>query len=154
MRRHHFLILLIFFFVACDRTNQVDTQAEEEKIKSLFNVWVKEIGEQESADAFFKYATDDVTLREAGAGPISDHSEIKAAFDSLFKYNSFAVEDYKFEEVIVRDDIAIHKYMATVVLKSKADTTTTAIKLKYLDILKKGEDGTWKVYIHSNSPNE
>ena len=92
-------------------------------------------------------------LMEAGADQVSDKEKMKADINSLFANNTFHVKNWQSLEVIVRDDIAIHRHSGLVVIKSKTDTTRQEINLKYLDILRKDKNGEWKVYIHSNSPN-
>jgi len=144
-----FLLLL-----SCNEVAKTDNKEEKEKIRALFTNWVKDVSESENADSYFKYVTDDFILMEAGADQLSDKEKIKTDIKSLFANNTFSIENWRSQEVIVRDDIAIHRHSGLVVIKSKTDTSRLEISLKYLDILKKDKNGDWKVYIHSNSPNK
>ncbi len=156
MKTRQTLILLsvILVLMGCKDVTKTDTKEEQEKVRTLFTNWVKDITESESADAYFKYVTDDFILMEAGADQVSDKGKMKADINSLFASNTFHIENWQSQEVIVRDDIAIHRHSGLFVIKSKTDTTRQEINLKYLDILKKDKNGDWKVYIHSNSPNK
>lgn len=145
---------VILLLMGCNDVTKTDTKEEQEKVRTLFTNWVKEVTESESADAYFKYVTDDFILMEAGADQDSDKEKMKADINSLFANNTFQIDNWQSQEVIVRDDIAIHRYSGLVVIKSKTDTSRQEINLKYLDILKRNKNGDWKVYIHSNSPNK
>jgi ketosteroid isomerase-like protein len=137
-----------------DPPPKTDTKGEQEKIRALFQNWVKDTSENEIADSYFKYVTDDFIIMEAGRDQSSNKEKMKVEIESLFASNTFNVENWQSQEVIVRDDIAIHRYSGVVIIKSKTDTTKLEVSLKYLDVLKKDKNGDWKVYIHSNSPNE
>lgn len=153
-KRHVPVLLSLVLLFGCREVSEEDIAAEQEKVRTVFTSWVKDVVENQNADTYFNYVTDDFMIMEAGAPPLSDRDKIKAGWVDLFAASSIGLEDWQSQEVIVRDDIAIHRYTGIVVIKSKSDTSKLEISLKYLDILKKDKNGEWKVYIHSNSPNK
>jgi len=146
------LILLLVPVVACNE-NKPNPQAEKDAVEQVFTDFMKEV-EAGNTDGYFKYVTNDFLGYDAGMEPITNHDSLRAFLNDFFTYNTLNVIDRVRQEVIVRDDIAIYRHLGTMVITPKNDSVSIKIPVKYLDVLRKNENGVWKMYIHSASPNQ
>jgi ketosteroid isomerase-like protein len=140
------------FFLACNEIKEKNSEEEKEKVRAVFANWANEITENQSTESFFKYVTEDFMLIEAGSDIENEIGKIEADLNAIFEENTLIVENWESQEVIVLDEIAIHRYSGIVVLKSKIDTSKHELNLNYLDILKRDKNKEWKVYIHTVVP--
>lgn len=125
---------------------------EADKVRVAFNEFIHSI-ESGNVDGYFKYITSDFIGYDAGRGPITNMNELRTELEGLFLSHTFKLTNYESQEVIIRDDIAIHRHKGLIVLQSKADGNAIELDVKYLDVMKKDNEGNWKLYIHSVSPN-
>ncbi|NMM47722.1 YybH family protein [Marinigracilibium pacificum] len=157
----YFLSLLLIMAIGltcCTNSTETttgDLNNEEQKIKELFTSWVEDVSENMDPDTYFKYVTNDFILSEPGTPAKPNDETLKTELiEFVNSYESIRLKDWNSEEIIIRDDIAIHRHSGVLVLQPKGDSLIMEVSLKYLDVLKKNEDGEWKVYIHSNMPNK
>ena len=160
------LAILITMMVSCNEakkpentiakeTETIDYSADEEKIKELFSNWVNKVSGSENPQNYFEFVTDDFILSEPNGPAITDRNALTTNVKEFMSaFSQIQLKDWKSEEIIIRDDIAIHRHSGVLVLTPKGDTTKMEASLKYLDILKKNENGEWNVYIHSNMPDK
>jgi ketosteroid isomerase-like protein len=146
------LTLTLLLIIGCGKSEKSDTASEQEKVKQVFTDFITEI-EAGNVDGYFSYITDDFIGYDAGREPITNLDTFRIELEEFFAANTFRLTNHKSEEVIVRDDIAIHRHRGLITIRPKADTLKIQMDAKYLDILKKNESGDWKIYIHSVSPN-
>jgi ketosteroid isomerase-like protein len=146
------LTLTLLLIIGCDKSDKSDTASEQEKVKQVFTDFINEI-EEGNVDGYFSYITDDFIGYDSGREPITNLDTFRIELEEFFAANTFRLTNHKSEEVIVRDDIAIHRHRGLITIRPKADTLKIQMDAKYLDILKKNESGDWKIYIHSVSPN-
>ncbi|WP_298237297.1 hypothetical protein [uncultured Algibacter sp.] len=85
---------------------------------------------------------------------MTSRDSIKSRVKNILTNYRVRLKDWKSIDIIIRNDIAIHRHSGVLVLMPKTDSTEIDISLKYLDILKKNENGEWRVYIHSNMPDK
>lgn len=147
------LIFILVFVMACSSESKQNSQSEEDAVKQVFTDFMNEV-EAGSTDGYFKYITKDFLGYDAGMKPITNQDSLRAFLNDFFSNNRLNVIDRISQEVIVREDIAIYRHLGTMVISPKNDSNSIKIPVKYLDILKKNENGVWKMYIHSASPNQ
>ncbi len=147
------LILLLLAVLACHKESKLNPQAEKDDVEQVFTDFMKEV-EAGNTDGYFKYVTKDFLGYDAGMEPISNLDTLRAFLNDFFSHNRLNVIDRVPQEVIIRNDIAIYRHLGTMVISPKNDSTNIKIPVKYLDVLKKNENGVWKMYIHSASPNQ
>jgi len=154
MKRYSFwvLILLLLPVLACNKESKPNLKAEKDAVEQVFTDFMKEV-EVGNTDGYFKYVTKDFLGYDAGMEPISNPDTLRAFLNDFFSHNTLNVIDRVPQEVIVRDDIAIYRHLGTMVITPKNDSVSVRIPVKYLDVLRK-ENGVWKMYIHSASPNQ
>ena len=145
-----FLLLLIF---GCTNTEKPDTRIEQEKVQQVFNDFISSI-EAGDVNGYFSYLTDDFIGYDPGREPISNNEEFRKEMEGFFTANTFKLTNHKSQEVIVRNDIAIHRHKGTITISPKSDTTEIQMNVKYLDILRKNDKGEWQIYMHTVNPNE
>lgn len=147
-------ISFILFLLSCKSNNEANISIEKEKVKEVFPTWIEAISNSQNAETYFDYVTDDYISLESGSYPESDKQRLLASISGLIESYDFHFANWKSEELIIRDDIAIHRHSGILILKSKSDSSKIELDMKYMDILKKDIDGNWKIHIHSNSPNK
>jgi ketosteroid isomerase-like protein len=139
--------------ISCDKKINYDTESEKEKIKILFQTWVKDVSEKGDAETYFKYVTSDFMVSEPNSPVQADRNSIEIEVKGMLANNSIRLEDWNSEEIIISKDVAIHRHSGVFVLMPKNDTITIRLHLKYLDILKQDDKGEWKTYLHSYMPD-
>jgi len=147
-----FLISLLIF-LGCGTGDKPDDPAEQEKVRQAFNNFIKEI-EAGNPDGYFAHVTDDYIAYDAHQKPATNGEELRSVVEGFFAAYTFTFSNHKSEEVIVRGDIAIHRHQGTLTMKPKAGGDPIDLNSKYLDVMRKDENGEWKLYIHSASPNQ
>lgn len=148
------ILIITTGLISCNDPKTVDTSLEKEKIRQLFQNWIKEVSESEDPDTYFKFVTDDFILSEPNSRLKNNRDSLKLEIKTFLADNSVRLGDWTSEKIIIRNDIAIHRHSGVLIIKPKGDTTEVNVRLKYLDILKKNEKGEWKIYFHSNMPDK
>lgn len=147
------LILLLLPVLACHNESKPNPQSEKDDVEQVFTDFMKEV-EAGNTNGYFNYVTKDFLGYDAGMEPITNQDSLRAFINDFFSNNTLHVIDRVSQEVIVRDDIAIYRHLGTMVITPKNDSVSVKIPVKYLDVLRKNENGIWKMYIHSASPNQ
>ncbi|OFX40543.1 MAG: hypothetical protein A2X03_13000 [Bacteroidetes bacterium GWA2_40_15] len=147
------LLLTLIIMPGCAKTNKVDNSHEKEQINENCLNWIK-AAERGNVDDYFNYITDDFIFLGQGMKSISNRDSLRAFLDKFFTDYSFSLPTWTTQEIIIRDDIAIHRWSWIAYMKSKSDNTVVEFDRKYLDVYKKNEKGEWKGYLHSFNTNK
>jgi ketosteroid isomerase-like protein len=131
----------------------VKDPAEQEKVRQTFNNFIKAIVAG-NPEGYFAHITDDFIGYDAHLEPMTNGEEFRSMVRGLFEGHTFTFSNHKSEEVIVRGDIAIHRHQGTLTMKPKAGGESHSFNSKYLDVMRKDENGEWKIYIQTVSPNQ
>ena len=150
---NYLALSILLLLTACQKQESVDLEKEKQKVRQVFLDQIKEV-EAGNTDGIFTTITDDYISYNAGEEPIKNLDTLRTILDDFFAVNTFKLTKHESQEIIIRDDIAIHRHKSTVIIRPKNDTTEILIPVKYLDVLRKNENGDWKIYIHSVSPNQ
>lgn len=145
-------LAFILLISSCTITDKPTIEEEQEKVRQVFNSFVKAV-EAGDVDAYVSHLTDDFIGYDAGSPPIADRDALRTMLTGFFAKNTFKVSNYKSQEVIISDGIAVHRHKGFITIVRKKDSTKTELEVKYLDVLEKNEKGEWKIKIHSVSPN-
>lgn len=142
-----FLPLLIGILFGCDQhAKETDLEAEKDAIRAIYEEYCQRVSAREF-EAFVELWSDDAIRMEPNLLTMAGKDALRERFKTLWEPANHKMKLYGETEVEVRDDLAFAR--GAVVLSSvfKETGDTTYIDIKFLDILKKQTDGTWKIYI-------
>jgi ketosteroid isomerase-like protein len=140
--------LLSILMMDCKVENKTDSN-EEERIRMFYPNWISEFMETKDPNDYIKSITDDYVLMGCGFDPITSRDTIQSDLRKLVASDfKIKITDCQSHEIIIRDDIAIHRYTCFEVLTSKSDTIENKVAFNYLDILNKTSDNKWKIHLH------
>ena len=100
------------------------------------------------AEAYVKYITDDALILAPGQPPIQDKANIHSWLTLFFTRYEFSLPQWTTNEVLVRGDVAIHRYSGVATLTSRKNGNVFVADRKYMDVLRKEADGQWRVARH------
>lgn len=104
-------------------------------------------------ELFISVWADDATRMEPNSPPITGIEQLRAHFMPIFEQFNFDTDVYGDFDVQVSENLAFYRGNYNLDLSPKSGGLTIYLDRKWLDILKKQPDGTWKVYIDSVSDN-
>lgn len=144
-----FALVVLLALTRCTSNNEPDLKAEEARIMALYPGWVKQAQETRNPDDYFAGVTDDFVIMGCDFDPITSIDSIRSGVGKMLDSDVIVgIEDCRTYEIIIRDDIAIHRYSCVEVITSRSDTTKRKEGYNYLDILQKTKDNTWKIHLH------
>lgn len=130
------------FSVSCQGTDPVATSNDAEVITAMSNARARAFAEGDAA-AIAMHFTDDAYLMAPDQPIHQGKHEVQAYYQSIFDEYVTELESH-YEEVEVSGDLAYGRGYAKVTLYPKAGGDSLMSTAKYLNILKKQADGTWK----------
>jgi ketosteroid isomerase-like protein len=130
-----------------------NNEADITAINALYDQWIGGLVNDEF-ELFISVWADDAIRMEANSPPISCIENLRTHFMGLFKQFHIECGVYGDSEVQVSDNWAFYRGNYTLALTPKDGGPRTNIDGKWLDILIKYPDGSWKVYIDSVSDNK
>ncbi len=132
----------LFFSMGCIGTDSVAESNDEEVITAMSNARAKAFAAGDAA-AIAIHFTDDAYLMAPDQPTLQGKQAIQAYYQSIFDEYETDLESY-YEEVEVSGDLAYGRGFAKVTLYPKTGGDSSVSTAKYLNILKKQPDGTWK----------
>lgn len=129
-------------------------EADIKAIHELYNQWCVSVNAGD-LDQFMSLWADDAILMNPDTPAIFGKDQIRASYQPLLEQFNIAVDIYGETEVQVSGDLAFSRGTGTLTLTAKEKGPTTFTDAKWLDILKKQADGSWKVYcdcVTNNAP--
>lgn len=142
-------MLLLIVFSGCKQNKETDyIEADKQAIRELyFNRYFQGVNENDQELFISSWATD-ATRMEQGFFPIVGKEKIKAHFRNIFdNINNLEIKPYGEIEVELNGDLGFTRGAVTIKGISAADSSEVFLDMKWLDIVKKQSDGTWKIYI-------
>jgi uncharacterized protein (TIGR02246 family) len=147
-----FLILFSILFGCAQESKETDVEADIAAIKELYNQYCQAV-DASDLDDFMTLWTDDAIRMDHNNFAIIGKEKIRAHFKKRFDPFNNKMILYGETEVQVSGDLAFARGNVTLDITPKEKDTTTHFDVKFLDILKRQEDGSWKIYIDSPSLN-
>ena len=142
-----FGLVLALCCTPSNRSPESNTAADVEAIRAVLADAVR-ASEAGDADAYIKYITDDALILAPGQPPIEGKATIHSWITVFFADYEFSLPQWTTNEVIVRGDIAIHRFSGVATLTSKKDGNAFVADRKYMDVLRKEADGQWRIARH------
>ncbi len=141
------LLFIIYLMFACTQNNKVtDTEADVAAIKELYDAYIQNINTNDF-DQWITAWDDNAIRMEPGSPVIVGKDKIAAQVKPLFDNLELTMVLHGEAKIEVYGDRA--SGYGTITLKStpKAGGDTAQSDIKWLDVLKKQADGSWKIYI-------
>ena len=127
-------------------------EADIAAINSLYEEYVIGVNTGD-LDRFISVWAEDATRMEAGIPAITGKEQIRAHFTPLFEGFINEVTVYGEMDVGASGDLAFSRGNYTLSFTPKDGGPKTTIDGKWVDTLKRGADGSWKIYIDSVNDN-
>jgi uncharacterized protein (TIGR02246 family) len=121
-------------------------------INALYDKYVRGLN-NDDFELFISVWADDSTRMESDIPAITSLEHIRPHFKVFFEQFTLVCGVYGDSDMQVSGDLAFYRGNYTLALTPRDGGPTTHIDGKYLDILKKQPDGSWKIYIDSVSDN-
>jgi ketosteroid isomerase-like protein len=147
MRR--LLIIGLILISACSESIKVDIEQEKQEIIKHTESW----SNFTSPEEYLNHVTDDFIYLPNGGDPITNRDSIYKMISNLCEFSDFSFPVWTSEEIIICNNLAIHRYSGEVYLHSRKDSSILLHDYwKYIDILRKTNEG-WRVSRHMFNKN-
>ncbi len=103
-------------------------------------------------DRYLAFFADDLVLMPPDRPAIHGKVDAKDFYDSAFSGISSFVIDYSEPEIDISGELAVRRY--TAVVEIQYPDNEVVVMNKYIDVLKKTDDGLWKIKIHAWGSNQ
>jgi steroid delta-isomerase-like uncharacterized protein/uncharacterized protein (TIGR02246 family) len=98
--------------------------------------------------------TDDAVLMLQGMPAVCGREAIREFIADFCQKYRFEFRPWESDELTVREDVAVHRLHGMAILLPRAGGEATYRDSKYLDVLRRGRDGRWRVAIHIFNTNQ
>ena len=131
--------------VALDHAADDDQNA----VRVTFESWRKALNTGD-AESRMTYVRDDAIFADMAPGmtPIVGEKALQPFFRDLFASFILTWSDCQSEEVVVVGDLAFHRYTGVLTVTPKQGGEASRDNRRYLDLLRRGADGRWRVWQH------
>jgi uncharacterized protein (TIGR02246 family) len=124
------------------------TESHQKAIRTSFREWLK-AAESGDADAYVSFLTDDAVVVSPGQAELSGRAAILTSVREFVARNVLTFADWRSQEIVVFGDAALHRYTIVTTLHPKGGGDPVAQEQRYLDVLRRGADGQWRVSHHT-----
>ena len=136
-------ILMIILAMSCSKPQKIDNGQEKEQILKYTQSWA----DSETPEEYMDHVTDDFIYISEGS-MIANNDSMYNVISNYLEWADFVCPVWNTEDLVFRDNQAIHKYSADVeVYLKENDSLVFQSKRMLVDILRKTDEG-WKVHIH------
>jgi len=143
---HIFVLSLIFtLFLSCtNETPPVEQSIEKDKemITAVSNDRAEAFNNSDAA-GIAEHFTEDAILMAPGVPAMEGREAVRNYYQSIFDQYETELDSY-YEEIKIDGDLAYGRGVAKVTLIPKNGTESSSSTSKYLNILQRQPDGTWK----------
>jgi ketosteroid isomerase-like protein len=106
------------------------------------------------ADAYVADIVDDAVWMPQGGAPVRGKTDVREWAVDFFATWILEITNSEFEPIIVGEDLAIRRWVTNGVYVERSTGRRIPFSQKYIDILEKQPDGTWKLESHMWSSND
>ena len=136
------VLCLAVFTGGCGGAAVDTTTSDTAAITAMSNARARAFAEGDAAGIALHF-TDDAYLMAPDTPTLQGRTAVEAYYQSIFDQYLTGLES-RYDEVEVSGTLAYGRGFATVTLTPRAGGTSLTTTAKYLNILKKQPDGTWK----------
>jgi len=141
-RAKYFLCVLIFGCTSQSEKPIVSNSTDEQMITQV-SAARAEAFNQSDAEGIAQHFTADATLMAPGKNAMVGKDSVRAYYQAIFDQYEPVLESH-YEEVSVEGDLAYGRGEATVTLTPREGGAPTVSTSKYLNILRRQPNGSWK----------
>lgn len=126
---------------------------DQQAIRSAWEGWLKAAGAGD-ADAYMTFLTDDAVIVDMAQGqpPVVGKKAIHPWVKDFFAKFAFTWAE-KSQDIVVVGDTAFRRYSGVATFTPKQGGEPNRNDRKYLDVLRRGSDGRWRVSHHIFAAN-
>ena len=153
-------VATLTFLQACSPSAppvEQDPDLEAQKIRDRYDQVLSEFSVEDdpeaAAEIYLGFHTEDAVLMFPGAPSVQGHQSIRPFIIGFVRDFEFSAPDLTTEEIIISGDLAVHRFSAVAWTVAREGGDTIRDDRKYMDILRKGEDGKWRVARHIFNSN-
>ena len=136
------LAVILPALISCDQPPAVSEEADKKLITDMSKARAKAFNEG-NAEAIAIHFTDDAILMAPGKPAQKGRTAVQAYYQSVFNEYSTVLESH-YDEVDVSGHLAYGRGSAKVTIVPKKGGKPVVSTAKYLNILKRQPDGSWK----------
>ena len=139
---------------ASETTDTASTEADIAAIRALQSDWNAAV-EAGSVAGYLAVLDDEIELLPTDAPPINGKDGYGAMLDGVFAADTFEIEVVDAGTIDVAGDIGYARYDYIIHRTPKAEGAATVSSLrKFIDIMRRQPDGSWRVYKYVWNYNE
>lgn len=136
------LLSIAVLAISCKEENPASAEKDKETITAMSAARAKAFNEG-NAEAIAIHFTDNAKLMAPGKPAATGKASVQQYYQSIFDEYNTKLESH-YEEVEVSGSMAYGRGFAKVILFPKKGGDSLVSTAKYLNILQKQNDGTWK----------
>ena len=140
--------------VARGQVEGPEAQEALKQYKAQLGAFIDAPGVEAAAAACLNLHTDDAVLMFPGRPVIRGRDAIRPFILEFCRQYQFQFPEWQTDELTVRGDLAIHRFHGVAILTPRAGGDATHRDSKYLDVLRRGPDGKWRVAVHMFNTNQ
>ncbi len=103
-------------------------------------------------ERYLEFFAPDAVLLPPGGEPIRGREAALAFYTTGFEGFTALSLDYQSPDVLLDGDVALRRYDGTAVVLSEAARDTLAFTNRYIDVVRRGIDGEWRIVWHVWGP--
>ena len=145
-------VMVIVIAAATAHAQAVD--ADRKAIRAAWEGWLK-VGSAGDADGYMTYLTDDAVIVDMTQGqpPVVGRQAIHPWVRDFFNKFTFTWAEQS-QDIVVVGDTAFRRYPGVATFTPKQGGDPSRYDRRYLDVLRRGLDGRWRVSHHVFTPNQ
>ena len=154
MRRRIVLPALVMAVAIGASTAQAQAvDADQKAIRTAWEGWLRVAGAGD-ADAYMTYLTDDAVIIDMTQGqpPVVGRQAIHPWVRDFFNRFTFTWAEQS-QDIVVVGDTAFRRYTGVATFTPKQGGEPSRNDRRYLDVLRRGADGRWRVSHHVFTAN-
>jgi len=143
-------LFIVTLLIACAPAHNPNDDISEltQQLKEIEQLTTPDI------DTYLSYFASDAVLLPPDLPAIDGKEAAFTFYKSAFETVSTWRLDYSEPAIDIAGDIATRRYTGTAAISFGGNAETIISRTKYLDVLKRQPDGTWKISIHTWGANE
>jgi ketosteroid isomerase-like protein len=148
---------MTFGFVVLSTTAFGQERQEAIEIQSMyasrFNSFQSASTPEAQADAYVLDVADDAVWMPQNAAPVRGKAAVRAYIEEFFRTYILETDSQVIESLDADGELASRRFMTDGTYVIRATGKRVAFDQKYIDVLKKQPDGSWKITLHMWSNN-